>query len=178
MRCSTLSNVWGTDQPGKSGYETSKTSAPGVDASMYREMFKFLILLYHPQCVENEQMVIDTSHVYTKVKSGLNATMAAGVEACTVNNVKEVVHCMIGGVRALFPIFYYIDGLSPPLSAATKGRSSASLLPLAITTLTVMLRDNASNQKEMLDCNGMAVLAHLLRHTPPHHLNEHVADVH
>ena len=166
-------NVWGVEQR-PSGYESSRTSMPAVDASMYRETFKHLILLYHPKCVENEQMVVDTSHVYTKVKSGLNATMAAGVEACTVNNVKEVVHCMIGGVRALFPILYYIDSLSPPLSAATKGRSSASLLPLAITTLTVMLRDNTSNQKEMLSCSGMAVLGHLLRHTPPHHLNEHV----
>ena len=167
-------NVFGVEAAGKSGYETSKTSAPAVDAGMYREMFKSLLLLYHPQCVENEQMVVDSSHVYTKVKSGLNATMAAGVEACTVSNVKEVVHCMIGGVRALFPIVYYIDALSPPFSAATKGRSSASLLPLAITTMTVMLRDNPSNQKEMLDCNGLPVLAHLLRHTPPHHLNEHL----
>ena len=166
-------NVFGAEQKA-SGYESSKTSGPMVDASVYKELFKSLILLYHPKCVENEQMVVDTSHVYTKLKTGLNATMAAGVEAHTVNNIKEVVHCMIGGVRSLFPIFYYIDSLSPPFSAATKGRSSASLLPLAITTLTVMLRDNASNQKEMLHCQGMAVLGHLLRHTPSHHLNEHL----
>ena len=159
------------------GYESSKTSEgaeTAVDAAMYRDTFRHLILLYHPKCVENEQMVVDTSHVYTKIKSGLNATMAAGVEACTVNNVKEVLHCMIGGVRALFPIFFYIDSLSPPFSAATKGRSSASLLPLAVTTLTVMLRDNVSNQREMLSCSGMAVLAHLLRLPPAHHLNEHM----
>ena len=166
-------NVFGA-QPTQSGYESSKTSTPTVDSSMYKETFRHLILLYHPKCVENEQMVVDTSHVYTKVKSGLNATMAAGVEACTVNDVKEVVQSLIGGVRSLFPILYYIDSLSPPFSAATKGRSSASLLPLAITTLTVMLRDNSSNQKEMLSCNGMAVLGHLLRHTPAHHLNEHL----
>ena len=166
-------NMFG-QQPTQSGYESSKTSTPTVDSSMYRETFRHLILLYHPKCVENEQMVVDTSHVYTKIRSGLNATMAAGVEACVVNNVREVVHCLIGGVRSLFPIIYYIDSLSPPLTAATKGRSSASLLPLAITTLTVVLRDNASNQKEMLSCNGMAVLGHLLRHTPPHHLNEHL----
>ena len=169
----------GGGEAGRSGggYESSKTSEgaeTAVDAAMYRDTFRHLILLYHPKCVENEQMVVDTSHVYTKVKSGLNATMAAGVEACTVNNVKEVLHCMIGGVRALFPIFFYIDSLSPPFSAATKGRSSASLLPLAVTTITVMLRDNVSNQREMLSCSGMAVLAHLLRVAPAHHLNEHV----
>ena len=169
----------GSGEAGRSGggYESSKTSEgaeTAVDAAMYRDTFRHLILLYHPKCVENEQMVVDTSHVYTKVKSGLNATMAAGVEACTVNNVKEVLHCMIGGVRALFPIFYYIDSLSPPFSTATKGRSSASLLPLAVTTLTVMLRDNVSNQREMLSCSGMAVLAHLLRVAPAHHLNEHM----
>ena len=169
----------GSGESGRSGggYESSKTSdgaETAVDAAMYRDTFRHLILLYHPKCVENEQMVVDTSHVYTKVKSGLNATMAAGVEACTVNNVKEVLHCMIGGVRALFPIFYYIDSLSPPFSAATKGRSSASLLPLAVQTLTVMLRDNVSNQREMLSCSGMAVLAHLLRVAPAHHLNEHM----
>ena len=166
-------NVFGAETK-TSGYESSKTSTPAVDAAIYKELFKALILLYHPKCVENEQMVVDTSHVYTKVKTGLNATMAAGVEAHTVNNIKEVIHCMIGGVRSLFPIFFYIDSLSPPMSAATKGRSSASLLPLAITTLTVMLRDNPSNQKEMLSCQGMAVLGHLLRQTPAHHLNEHL----
>ena len=95
-------NVWGVEQKA-SGYESSKTSGPAVDAVMYKEMFKFLILLYHPKCVENEQMVVDTSHVYTKVKTGLNATMAAGVEAHTVNNVKEVVHCMIGGGEVAVP---------------------------------------------------------------------------
>ena len=159
------------------GYESSKTSEgaeTAADKAMFGDAFRSLVLLYHPKCVENEQMVVDTSHVYTKVKSGLNATMAAGVEACAVNNVKEVLHCMIGGIRALFPIFLYIDQLSPPFSAASKGRSSASLLPLAVQTLTVMLRDNASNQREMLSCSGMAVLAHLLRLAPAHHLNEHM----
>ena len=169
----------GSGESGRSGggYESSKTSEgaeTAVDAAMRADTFRALILLYHPKCVENEQMVVDTSHVYTKVKSGLNATMAAGVESFTVNNVKEVLHCMIGGVRALFPIFFYIDALSPAFSAATKGRSSASLLPLAVSTLTVMLRDNVSNQREMLSCSGMAVLAYLLRVAPAHHLNEHM----
>ena len=104
----------------------------------------------------------------------MNATLAAGVQACAIHNVKEVLHCTIGGIRSLFPLFHYIEYLSPPLTAAMKGRSSASLLPLSLTTLTVLIKDNASNQRELLARDGMACLGYLLRQAPSHHLNEHV----
>jgi hypothetical protein len=144
------------------------------DAPALIETCRSLFFLYHPQCAEGlpgspDHVLVDLSPLYHG-GAFLNAKIA-NTRVCSSRDVRDVVHCSVGGVRTFLPLFYYMDVLStingPEYSADASQRlpsmsQQGSFLPLTLQLIGQMLTASHGNQCTMLDMQGFPCLGYIL----------------
>lgn len=193
-----------TGDDDEDGAAATSSSPSGASASeskkqqeAHRDIFKHLLCLFHPKCVENHLALDCSPHPASSAHTPSHASILPGVQIVTYRDIRDGIHLAIGGITCFFPLFQHLDVISPGAAAGsaaakaashrtsasggaatdiaspTRMRSPSSILPLLLRTLQLMLRDSAANQISFLQSSGFQVVSHLLmRYTGVHHLTE------
>lgn len=110
----------GTDDSSSS---TSSSSETKKQLEANRDIFRNLLCLFHPKCVEGV-MALDCSPL-TGISGGstssnngvhipLHSSLLPGVCIVIHRNIREIIQLAIGGITCFLPLFQHLDVLSPP----------------------------------------------------------------
>ena len=116
--------------------------------------------------------MVDMSALYHNRALFHHAHILPGVQVHGKHNIRDAVHCSVGGVRTFLLLFYYTDVIAvasasnnpgnKPSSFHTLPSHQASYLPMTLRVLGQMLIDSPGNQSTMLETQGFACLGHIL----------------
>ena len=161
---------------------------PGV--SSRRALASKVLLVYHPDrcrshmCLDlhgglHGRVVVDAPAAAAGATGGGSGGSSSGVWG--LDHARDVL-ASIGGVAALFPLFFFLLVAPPAITAPHRahgeqdGSSSSSsseggpILALLLSILARALRGHEANQQEFHRIDGAAMLEHAIRRTPAAHL--------
>eukprot|EP01113_Clastostelium_recurvatum_P032618 TRINITY_DN4216_c0_g1_i3.p1 TRINITY_DN4216_c0_g1~~TRINITY_DN4216_c0_g1_i3.p1 ORF type:complete len:2476 (+),score=625.81 TRINITY_DN4216_c0_g1_i3:3-7430(+) len=122
-------------------------------------------LAYDPRLNEEDGFCTEAS---TRNKV-LGAIRGAGTRVVRTHSVGESLYC-VAGIKALFPLFlqldYPIEGQATRTDEDMSGASTHLVVQL-LSLLAKTLFHNHSLQLEMIECNGVPVLGHLMHSLSP-----------
>jgi Beige/BEACH domain/Neurobeachin beta propeller domain/Neurobeachin/BDCP, DUF4704 alpha solenoid region/PH domain associated with Beige/BEACH/Neurobeachin alpha solenoid region/Domain of unknown function (DUF4800)/Concanavalin A-like lectin/glucanases superfamily len=94
----------------------------------------------------------------------------------STRDIRDSIHC-IGGMQALFPLVAQLAVSEAGMLSDESVQERAQMLTLVFALLRDMLSDSHTNQRSMLQSNGIVTVSFLLLRVPPALLSESLVDV-
>jgi hypothetical protein len=149
------SSISGGGNGGGSGGSSASASDAKKQSEFYRDLFKGLLLLFHPRCIESH-LALDCAPVSSgagSVHVPMHASILPGVQVVGTRDIRALIHLAIGGITCFFPLFQHLDVLSPGTGGGggngkkTSNASSSSALPSNQPDLSISTSSSTSSPR-------------------------------
>ena len=136
-----------------------QTTASSVEV----EIFQNLMFAYHPLATElsNKLCLNVGSSIY------LHGKLQSDVEIFKTKDVRNIFHCSIGGLLALFPILTQLNDLLLP-------SEGDQLISSVFDVISQLLHFSLSNQIQIQRSSGIPILGYLLQQIPSKYITRKV----
>eukprot|EP01132_Coremiostelium_polycephalum_P009076 gene9076-11116_t len=122
-----------------------------------------LFLNYNCRALEGDLCLDNTPDIGGD--RNFDATLVS-INPCVSRDIKDIIYCL-GGIQVLFPL---IPQINQSVLGDPDDQSSAKLTIQVLALFKDMLRGSEANQEEMLRCQGLSVIGHLLQQISPENL--------
>ena len=119
----------GGDEDAEVDASPESSSGKRHAAEANRELFKNLLGLWHPQCVEGH-LALDCSPAAASASGAhlpCHASILPGVQLCISRDIRDLIHLAVGGITCFFPLFQHLDVLSPATGSSGGGKAKSTM---------------------------------------------------